>query len=196
MKDLLPQVGQTRLEQVASVAVILAAIGLIVFVAKSLTTTISGQPGRSLPSAPKLGDVLEINGKPLIGDRPSLVFVLSTTCRFCMESTDFYRRLFQERDPAKLAFVALIYENAESATEYFKGRSLLFDSVAKAEPGTIRHYGTPTLILVDAQGKVIHSWVGKLSDAQEKEVRDSLLKAARSEFDVSSVFAISRSLRS
>lgn len=36
--------------------------------------------------------------------------------------------------------------------------------------------GTPTLLLVDATGKVKKEWVGQLSQIEEREVKDSLMK--------------------
>jgi hypothetical protein len=39
---------------------------------------------------------------------------------------------------------------------------------------TIEVNSTPTLLLVDAQGKVEKAWVGKLDDADQKQVQSAL----------------------
>ena len=102
----------------------------------------------------------------------TLLLSLNARCEFCQESLPFYRRLIEEerKAPGKFSLVA-VFSNREAEVQDYKQRNQLeMKSVANVNPSSINLAGTPTLILVDAEGRVSDLWVGKLSDAEEEQV--------------------------
>lgn len=102
----------------------------------------------------------------------TLLLSLSTKCHYCEESLPFYKRLIDEqhRSAEKLSLFALFPNSETEVKDYQKRNQLDLKYVANVHPSSIDVAGTPTLVLVDAEGKVSDVWVGKLSSADEQEV--------------------------
>ena len=104
----------------------------------------------------------------------SAVVVVSNSCHFCVESAPFYRQLAalqKEYGAEKFQTVFLGMSGASDAETFVSVHHLEARSVL-ATPKNVRAKipGTPTLILVDENGRVSSSWAGKLSAADEKLV--------------------------
>jgi hypothetical protein len=106
----------------------------------------------------------------------TLLLSLSTECGYCQESLPFYRRLIDEqrKDGKNVALVALFRDSETDVNEYKRQNHLEVRSVANVDPSTFRVTGTPTLILVDAEGNVSDVWVGRLSAVDEQQVITAL----------------------
>ena len=101
----------------------------------------------------------------------TLVLVLKKGCRYCAESAPFYQRLVRETAAQKgVRLVAVLPEEVNEGKQYLSSLNVPVDEVRQAELGALGVQGTPTLILVNGQGEVVESWVGKLPAAQETEV--------------------------
>ncbi len=101
----------------------------------------------------------------------TLVLVLSEDCHFCNESAPFYRSLITRfSDRHQLQFVAVFPQDVATATKHLSTLGVSLDEVKQLPPGVFGVNGTPTLILVDNVGKVIDSWLGKLSSEDESKV--------------------------
>ena len=99
------------------------------------------------------------------------MLVLSTTCHFCKESSGFYRKLVEEcRSHAKT--VAFFPQTPQEAQAYLNAENVQVDEIKHADFQSLQVGGTPTLLLVDSKGIVQKVWLGKLSEAKEKEVLD------------------------
>jgi thioredoxin-related protein len=99
-----------------------------------------------------------------------LVFVLSTTCHFCKESSAFYKKLVQECQDRHVQTMAFFPQSLEEARTYLSTQGVPMDEVRHAELGNLKVNGTPTLLLVDGNGVVQNVWAGKLTTGGEKEV--------------------------
>ena len=106
----------------------------------------------------------------------TLLLSLSTECGYCQESLPFYRRLIDEqrKDGKNLAVVALFRDSETDVNEYKRRNHLEIRSVTNVDPSTFRVTGTPTLILVDAEGTVSDVWVGRLWAVDEQRVITAL----------------------
>ena len=105
----------------------------------------------------------------------TLLLVLSATCRFCDESAPFYQQLTTRFPDRQLVqFVAVFPQGVDSATKHLSDLGVRIAEVKQSRLSSLGVTGTPTLILVDASGKVIDSWVGKLSPADESAVIDRI----------------------
>ena len=99
----------------------------------------------------------------------TLVLAISTQCHFCTDSAPFFKRIDKER-PKDLKLVAVLPQPVEESRKYLDGVGVLVDEVRQATPESIGVVGTPTLLLVDARGKVSDVWRGKLQPGDEEKV--------------------------
>jgi hypothetical protein len=128
----------------------------------------------------RVGDQLTASRTELRLDasRLSAVVVVSNTCRFCIESVDFYRKLARlEADATNHRFQAIYLGMAgtEDAAAFVAAHPLVGGQVRPAPADILaRVPGTPALMLVDATGRVRGSWVGKLQAREEAAVLDAI----------------------
>jgi thiol-disulfide isomerase/thioredoxin len=102
----------------------------------------------------------------------TLLLALSSTCHFCTESAPFYKRLAQERGNTRL--IAVMPQNAKDGERYLHELGVAVDEVKQTQFDLLQIKGTPTLILVNSEGVVTNSWIGKLPDNLEIEVLSRL----------------------
>lgn len=107
---------------------------------------------------------------------PTLVLFLKKGCHFCEESMPFYRKLNQLHDSNqfKAALISIFPDEAKATSEYLKANGLSVQGVPNISLPTLGIPGTPALLLVDRNGKVLKSWLGRLSNAQETDVIKTL----------------------
>ncbi len=108
------------------------------------------------------------------GTSRALVVAVSPGCHFCNESMPFYKQLLDQRNqkssPVKfIAAVPAAEAKAEEAQK-FAGAGAQPDGLVQLDFAAAKVPGTPTLMLVDNNGKVLGVWVGKLDEDRQKEV--------------------------
>ena len=108
-----------------------------------------------------------------------MVLALSTHCGFCQDSVPFYQKLaaFKNSSPARVRLATVMSEPKEEIEAYLKKQGIASDAVFSMPVSQIGVKGTPTLLLLDGQKKLIESWVGKLNSQEESEVIAHLQKA-------------------
>jgi thiol-disulfide isomerase/thioredoxin len=99
----------------------------------------------------------------------TVVLALSTTCHFCSESAPFYQKL-QQQKPDGVRLVAVFAQPVEDGRDYLKQLGVSVSEVVQSPLGSVGVSGTPTLLLIDDEGSVTDSWVGKLSDSEAAKV--------------------------
>lgn len=101
---------------------------------------------------------------------PTVVVAVSTQCRFCTESADFYRRLVSAQAAAKgqwqLAFYGL--QSPDQVREYLAALGVECLDV-RPLTSALRVTATPTLLITGADHVVLRAYSGRLSSAQERE---------------------------
>jgi peroxiredoxin len=105
--------------------------------------------------------------------RSTLVMVIREDCHFCKESLPFYRALSDARSSrpnSGLQVAVASTDSQKSLSAFLKTNGIEVDQVSTIQPGALKVPGTPTLLLVDQAGKIVHVWRGKLPDSQEREV--------------------------
>lgn len=124
------------------------------------------------------------------GSDRALVIALSPTCGFCNESMPFYKRLVDQRNQAgsRVKIVAAVpkppAKNPEAqkmaqAVQAEESQKLAEagvkpDAIVPLDFASVKVNGTPTILLVDNQGKVLDVWVGKQPEDGEEEVLEAL----------------------
>lgn len=112
------------------------------------------------------------------GSDRALVVAVSPTCHFCDESIPFYKQIIDQRNQkdSRVKVIAAVPSEeakAEEARKFASGGATP-DGMVNMDFSAIKVPGTPTLLLVDSDGKVLDVWVGKLDEGREKEVLAAL----------------------
>jgi len=156
-----------KLETSANVAIIIVALLFSVAIIKRYFFT----PASVVEKRQSLiGSTLNLEGISLSNKERTLVFAISSTCHFCDESSDFYKRLLNETRSLNLSTLAVFPQNIPVGQIYVADHGLKFDDIKQVNFQTLNVKGTPTLILIDNKGKVLQEWEGKLSTDKESEV--------------------------
>jgi hypothetical protein len=66
--------------------------------------------------------------------------------------------------------VAVLPQPVEEGKRYFETLGVAVDEIRQSSLSAIDVSGTPTLMLVNSNGIVVDSWVGKLRTEQETDV--------------------------
>lgn len=162
---------KSKLDTAANIAIILVCI-----IAAGILIRNNFFPPRPAgpPEAAKGETFAELRGVVPAGSNTALVMALSPTCHFCNDSMPFYKQLLDKRNESKSpvkVIAAVPAAEAQSAEQKnLADHGVQPDAVVHVDFAKIKVPGTPTLLLVDNQGKVLDVWVGKLNASREREV--------------------------
>jgi hypothetical protein len=96
---------------------------------------------------------------------------MSTQCIYCSESIPFYQQIIAaQRANVSLRTAAIFPNTTDEVAQYAQQKQLNTQFIAGIDLSSINVSGTPTLILVDRNGKILNFWVGRLSEKGEQEV--------------------------
>jgi hypothetical protein len=144
----------------------LSNLAVIVIAAALIYVLVGRFAGGERPAVDRYepGDRIDTTGTPIKG--PALLIVTRSGCSFCTESLQFYGSL----SGISMVWVA-VGEDAASNRRYLESHGLKPQTVITVEEsGLIKVRSTPTLILMGPSGRVVRSWVGKLSSDRESEL--------------------------
>lgn len=159
-----------RIHQLTNIAIVLVVLMIGVVVARNYLL-----PPHPVPAVRdyrlSTGARVSLPGIDWAGNGQTLLLVLQKGCRYCTESAPFYRQLVQETAVNnKVRLLAVLPQEVFEARQYLSSLDVPVSEVRQAELETLGVKGTPTLILVNADGQVLESWAGRLPAPEEKEV--------------------------
>src|SRR5215475_3811012 len=169
----------TRLDKVANIVLILTCALVIGNLARNYYNSRKADP--SLQPDIKIGEVVKLPESET-AERQSapatLVMALSTHCGFCQASMPFYQKLsaFKNSSPVNVRMATVMSESKEEAEAYLKKYGIAADIVLSTPISQVGVNGTPTLLLLDRENRLVRSWVGQLNNSQESEVVSQLQK--------------------
>jgi peroxiredoxin len=102
------------------------------------------------------------------GNGRTLILVLSTHCHFCTESAPFFRHI-RESAGKDVKLVGVLPQPVAESESYLTKEGLQLDEVRQGSLENVGVEGTPTMLLVDRNGIVRQTWVGKLSPDKQDE---------------------------
>ncbi len=104
----------------------------------------------------------------------TLLLVLNTTSDYCQKSLPFYKRLLAQHDigsqRTRTRIVAVFADDEMEVELYKRQKGFAVESVSQINLQALNVAVAPTLVLVDSNGRVLDSWVGKLSETDEDQV--------------------------
>lgn len=127
-------------------------------------------PQQQFKIEPTVGENFSLPDLELAKDSKTLVMVLQTGCHFCTESLPFYKRVAESLKDNNIKIVAVFPSEIKDGEEYLAKAGIKNVDVKQATLSNINVAGTPTLMLLDKDGKITNYWVGKLSPVKEEEV--------------------------
>ena len=144
------------------------------------------QPDTRSPESPAVtaGTRLSLRDVNWAENKRTLLMVLSDGCRFCTESAEFYKKLAQERVKRNdVRIVAVLPQEISVARAYLNKLGVSVDDVRQSPLNVVGVKGTPTLILVDDDGVIRGSWLGKQPAEKELEVLNRLRESPATRLD-------------
>jgi thioredoxin-related protein len=167
-----PTPKKSSLDTVANIAIIvvcaIAAVGVI------RNQFFPPRPPGAPPQVEKGEQFAQLKQVVPAGASRALVVAVQPGCHFCNDSLPFYKRLIDQRNQqsSQVKFVAAVpsEEAKPQESQKFATAGAQPDSVVKLDFEAVKVPGTPTLMLVDNNGKVLDVWVGKLDSGGENEV--------------------------
>ncbi|MCA1632919.1 MAG: hypothetical protein LC802_04155 [Acidobacteria bacterium] len=161
-----------KIELLANVAIIIVAVLLGTVLVKSYLSPALNQPLTGSPSTARKtinkGGVINLSDINWQENGNTLLLALSSTCHFCTESGPFYQRIVRESGNTRM--IALVPQSVAEGQQYLKRLGVGIGEVRQVSLSELGLSGTPTLILVDGNGKIAEVWVGALSADKENEV--------------------------
>ncbi|HKQ73916.1 MAG TPA: hypothetical protein VJ810_09335 [Blastocatellia bacterium] len=168
-----------RLDKVANIALILTCALFIGHLARNYY--IGRGADTNLQPEIKIGEVVKLPGSDTAEKQSAqvtLVMALSSHCVFCQASMPFYQKLsaFKNSSPEHVRLATVMPESKEEAEAYLKQYDIAADLVPSTPISRIGVKGTPTLLLLDGESRLVRSWVGQLNNSQESDVVSQLQK--------------------
>lgn len=166
-----------KTELIANIAIIVVALllGGVLIKRYLLTGSEAAPAARRVDPRIPAGTKASLTDVDWAKNGQTLLLVLSSDCRYCTESAPFYQRLTHETaGRPDIHLIALFPQEVEEGKKYLDNLGIPINEIRQASPGSTGAGGTPTLILVDANGVVKNSWVGKLTAPEESEVLNQL----------------------
>jgi hypothetical protein len=168
LRNVLKNPGK-QAELFANIAIVVVAVLLGVVLVKNYLLNNSGTPHKQLMPGTKV-DLANVDWR---NNGQTLLLVVQKGCHYCSESAAFYQELANKTGkPETAKLIALLPQDIDEGVAYLTSLGVSVGDVRKASPRSLGVEGTPTLLLVDSQGKVTDVWVGKLPPEKEAEVLD------------------------
>lgn len=163
-----------RIELLANIAIIVVAVLIGAVLVKRYLLPQAPSPQAQARIQP--GTKLSVPGVEWGKNERTLLLILSTTCRYCTESSPFYQRLAQEKaKKGGVGLIAVLPQSVGDSQKYLNDLGVPVDDVKQATLDAVQARATPTLVVADRTGAVVESWVGKLPAEAEGEVLDRFL---------------------
>src|SRR5258706_11096940 len=156
---------QKKSEVGANLSIVVVAIVVCIAAVKYFRTKGTGAATATIAAGSKISLPNEDWGR----NRKTLLLGLSTNCKYCSASAEFYQRLAQAAS-ANTKLVAVLPQSREESQQYLTALKLAIEDIQQASPAALGIRGTPTLILVNSAGSVTNFWVGQLPHDKEEEV--------------------------
>lgn len=173
-----PAAKKSTLDTLANIAIILVcAIAAFVLIRNQFFPSQQRMPGAP-PQVEKGESFDQLKAVVPAGTNRALVVAVSPTCHFCNDSMPFYKRLIDERNQkgSQVKVIAAVPAEEAKAEEAkkFADAGAQPDGMVHVDFSSIKVPGTPTLLLVDNNGKVLDVWVGKQDEKGEQDILEAL----------------------
>jgi hypothetical protein len=156
------------------VAVNVALLGAFIMVAALAAQRFWNARADSRATGPEIGKKVSLANEDWSKSDRTLVLAISTTCHFCSESADFYKRLVPAAAGRGIPVIAALPQTSAEGRLYLDRLGVNVQDVFQSSLRALGAAATPTLLVIDKNGRVSKAWVGKLGPEAENQVLASL----------------------
>jgi peroxiredoxin len=121
-----------------------------------------------------LGTRISVPGADWAQNKKSLVFFLKKDCIYCDVVAPSYRQLIGEAENANVKLIAILPNPVQVGREYVQSLGLPINNVQTGVLASYKIPGTPSVLVVDAEGIVRGIWIGA-APGREKEMLAKLV---------------------
>lgn len=162
-----------RIERVADYAFVIACVAVVALVLQRQMPGLQTRPQLLGP-----GEIIStVPGVSFGAARRTALLVVNQSCKFCALSMPFYKQLSDRRKGGDTSFQFAAMspqDDDETVKKYLAEHDVTVDRGLHLALTRVTDVGTPALLVVDSQGRVVASWLGLLSGAQQQEVDAAL----------------------
>ena len=161
------------LDYAVNVATIVLAASAVWLVLGKGNGSLNGTAAPPRPSLYEAGDEIpSIEGVDFKAADKTLLVVMKSDCPYCTASSEFYRRLLDEREGHKKGVqILFVGTDIDQRFDQYLGENRLpTASIVRVSSGQLKIRGTPTILLVDKAQRVEKVWEGKVPPQIENEV--------------------------
>ena len=165
---------KAHLEVITNIAVLLVAL---VVLGNFAWIHLAKQPVPRVEGGLRKGDAFSLlPGVDYSKSAQTLIIALSSRCEHCNESVPFFRQVLQAtlEGGDKTRIVDVFPETADEVSRYVLEQQLGVKAIPGINFKALNLPGTPSVVLVSNEGKVLDFWIGKPSKDAEKEILDSV----------------------
>jgi thioredoxin-related protein len=169
-----PTMGATdwkgRLEIVINACVLIAALMFLGILITNYSTRTDNKP--ALNDLKKGSQMVPLKGVDFAKSKKTLVLFLNSQCKYCEKSAPFYAQLARTEHEYndKVQIVAVFSSSGDETLDFMSTHRLALDTVPDADYAALTVSMTPSIALVDGNGKILDSWVGLLTPRNEAHV--------------------------
>jgi peroxiredoxin len=144
---------------------------LSIVLCKSYMFQAAARPGASPSSSVVEGTNIRarLPGVDWAANGETVLLALSTHCHYCTESAPFFKRLTAQAGRGA-EVIAVLAEPPAEAERYLADQGVHVDAIRQLSLGVLGVAGTPTMMLVNGDGKVKKVWTGKVQPPDEDAV--------------------------
>lgn len=109
----------------------------------------------------------------------TVVLVLSAHCHWCKESVPLYQKVSTLHKATKAAFqlFAVSTDTGDELSRFLSTNLIEVDGIIPAEAASLGIRATPSVLLVNRQGRVVSSWQGAMRSSDESAFLEILRKS-------------------
>lgn len=166
---------KSKIELGVNIAIAVAILVIAgVLVKRSFFAEQTRPPTLEAQAEQLLGTRITVPGADWAQNKKSLVFFLKKDCIYCDAVAPSYRQLISEAEKAKVELIAILPNPVDVGREYVKSLDLPVENVQTGVLASYKIPGTPSVLVVDAEGIVRGVWIGA-EPGREKEMLPKLL---------------------
>ena len=113
------------------------------------------------------GKQISLTGINFAQSKQTVMLVLDKNCRFCKQQVPFYRRLAEQTRNRNVKLVIAFNHTRQDGQDFLREENIAASEVIRVRLKPLDIRGTPALLLLNHEGKIIGKWVGELSQLTE-----------------------------
>lgn len=153
---------------IVNVAIVVVAICIVILTVSKFLDHRSNRSAQQL----HVGDAVAL--PPDLRGQPVLLIALQAGCHFCEESMPFYKSINDESASLKGHLLFAFPSSAASGQAVLSANGIPAKDVRQMDFPKLGVSGTPTVLLISAQGKVDQVWIGKLNSTMTTQFQQTV----------------------